>query len=198
MALPDRQPPQGLIHHSDRGSQYASQEYQQLLAQHGVTGSMSRSGNCWDNAVAESFFATLKLELAYRNQWSTRAQARSEIFEYIEAFYNRRRRHSTLGYLCPNEFERLAIRHALKPSAPLARDLACPMHWPLRDCAPHTRVPEKIFQKIYNHDSEPFLTRVSTNSGQPIMLRWPERDGRVWHKSLNGHEGESRTQPRRT
>jgi hypothetical protein len=71
---------------------------------------MSRKGNCWDNAVAESFFATLKMELVYQSQWSTRTQARSELFEY-----NRQRRHSALGYLCPNEFERLAIRHALKP-----------------------------------------------------------------------------------
>jgi len=108
MALTDRQPPQGLLHHSDRGSQYASHEYQQRLAAHGVLSSMSRKGNCWDNAVAESFFATLKLELVYRSHWRTRAQARSEVFEYIELFYNRQRRHSALGYLCPNEFE---LRH---------------------------------------------------------------------------------------
>ena len=73
MALAERQPPRGLIHHSDHGSQYAGSEYQQLLAQHGIIASMSRSGNCWDNAVAESFFATLKLELVYPTQWSTRA-----------------------------------------------------------------------------------------------------------------------------
>ena len=98
----------GLIHHSDRGVQYASQQYQQLLAQHGIIGSMSRKGNCWDNAVAESFFATLKKELAQQTRWSTRVQARSEIFQYIELFYNRSRRHSALGYLCPNQFE---LRH---------------------------------------------------------------------------------------
>ena len=126
MALQDRQPPQGLLHHSDRGSQYASHDYQQLLAVHGIQSSMSRKGTCWDNAVAESFFATLKIELVYQSQWSTRTQARSELFEYIELFYNRQRRHSALGYLCPNEFERLAIRHALEPSAPLARDLPAP------------------------------------------------------------------------
>jgi transposase InsO family protein len=108
MALTDRQPPHGLLHHSDRGSQYASHEYQRLLAAHGVLSSMSRKGNCWDNAVAESFFATLKLELVYQSHWRTRTQARSEVFEYIELFYNRRRRHSALGYLCPNEFE---LRH---------------------------------------------------------------------------------------
>jgi putative transposase len=106
MALAQRQPGQGLLHHSDRGSQYASREYQQLLAHHGIRSSMSRKGNCWDNAVAESFFATLKLELAYQSRWHTRAQARSEVFEYIERFYNRQRRHSALGYLCPAEFER--------------------------------------------------------------------------------------------
>jgi len=108
MALTDRQPPQGLLHYSDRGSQYASHEYQQLLAAHSVLSSMSRKGNCWDNAVAESFFATLKLELVYQNHWRTRSQARSEVFEYIEWFYNRQRRHSALGYLCPHEFE---LRH---------------------------------------------------------------------------------------
>ena len=108
MAVQDRQPPQGLLHHSDRGSQYASSEYQQLLAAHGLLSSMSRKGNCWDNAVAESFFATLKIELGYQRHWHTRTQARSEVFEYIELFYNRRRRHSALGYLCPNEFE---LRH---------------------------------------------------------------------------------------
>jgi transposase InsO family protein len=84
MALQDRQPPQGLLHHSDRGSQYASYDYQELLAAHGLLSSMSRKGNCWDNAVAESFFATLKLELGYQRHWHTRTQARSEIFEYIE------------------------------------------------------------------------------------------------------------------
>src|SRR5216110_813460 len=105
MALTARQPPQGLLHHSDRGSQYLSYEYQQLLAAHGLLSSMSRKGNCWDNAVAESFFATLKLELAYRSHWRSRTQARSEVFEYIELFYNRQRRHSALGYLSPNQFE---------------------------------------------------------------------------------------------
>lgn len=108
MALTARQPPQGLLHHSDRGSQYLSYEYQQLLAAHGMLSSMSRKGNCWDNAVAESFFATLKLELAYRSHWRSRTQARSEVFEYIELFYNRQRRHSALGYLSPHQFE---LRH---------------------------------------------------------------------------------------
>jgi putative transposase len=108
MALTDRQPPQGLLHHSDRGSQYASHEYQQRLAAHGVLSSMSRKPNCWDNAVAESFFATLQVELVYQRHWRTRTQARSEVFEYIELFYNRQRRHSALGYLCPNEFD---LRH---------------------------------------------------------------------------------------
>ena len=106
MALAQRRPPRGLIHHSDRGSQYASGDYQGLLAQHGLRGSMSRRGDCWDNAVAESFFATLKLELVYQVQWPTRAAARTAIFEYLELFYNRRRRHSSLGYRSPAEFER--------------------------------------------------------------------------------------------
>jgi putative transposase len=105
MALSQRRAGAGLLHHSDRGSQYASREYRQLLAQHAIQSSMSRRANCWDNAVAESFFATLKRELAYQTQWRTRAQARSEVFEYIEVFYNRTRRHSALGYLSPVNFE---------------------------------------------------------------------------------------------
>jgi putative transposase len=106
MALVQRRPQPGLIHHSDRGSQYASGDYQELLAKHGLRGSMSRRGDCWDNAVAESFFASLKLELVYQVQWRTRAEVRTAIFEYLELFYNRRRRHSSLGYLSPVEFER--------------------------------------------------------------------------------------------
>jgi transposase InsO family protein len=106
MALSRRQPPRGLIHHSDRGSQYASRDYRRMLAAHGIVCSMSRRGNCWDNAVAESFFSSLKLELVYENQWATRSQARTAIFEYVEVFYNQQRRHSSLGYLTPVAFER--------------------------------------------------------------------------------------------
>jgi putative transposase len=95
----------GLVHHSDRGSQYASGDYQDALHDLGVVCSMSRKGNCWDNAVAESFFATLKTELVYTRRFETRAEARDAIFEFVEVFYNRRRRHSTLGYVSPVEFE---------------------------------------------------------------------------------------------
>jgi putative transposase len=109
MALQGRQPPKGLIHHSDRGSQYASTEYQRALASRGLQCSMSRKGNCWDNAVAESFFSSLKMELVYLTQFATRHQAHLAIFEYIEVFYNRRRRHSSLGYLSPLEYERAAL-----------------------------------------------------------------------------------------
>ncbi|HEX9054187.1 MAG TPA: IS3 family transposase [Gemmatimonadales bacterium] len=105
MALGRRRPPTGLLHHSDRGCQYASAAYRAALAAAGITASMSRKGNCWDNAVAESFFATLKWELARRCRWATRAEARSAVFEYIEAWYNRRRRHSSLGYVSPAEYE---------------------------------------------------------------------------------------------
>jgi putative transposase len=105
MAIEQRQPPLGLLHHSDRGSQYASYQYRQLLDQHDMVCSMSRLGDCWDNAVAESFFATLKVELVYPSQWRTRAEARSAVFEYIELYYNRRRKHSALDYRSPVEFE---------------------------------------------------------------------------------------------
>jgi transposase InsO family protein len=106
MALAGRHPGPGLLHHSDRGSQYASREYQHQLEQQGIRCSMSRKGNCWDNAPVESFFSTLKWELVPERSYQTRSDARSEIFEYIEVWYNRQRRHSTLGYLSPEEYER--------------------------------------------------------------------------------------------
>jgi transposase InsO family protein len=109
MALTSRQPHAGLLHHSDRGSQYAAGPYQLLLTTHGITASMSRKGNCWDNACVESFFGTLKRELVYHRHYATREEATQEIFEYIEVFYNRQRRHSTLGYHSPAEYEARAI-----------------------------------------------------------------------------------------
>jgi transposase InsO family protein len=105
MALANRKPTAGLLHHSDRGSQYAATSYQQLLTTHGITTSMSRRGNCWDNACVESFFGTLKRELVYHRHYATREETKQDIFEYIEVFDNRRRRHSTLGYDSPAEFE---------------------------------------------------------------------------------------------
>jgi transposase InsO family protein len=115
MAVARRQPPQGLLHHSDRGSQYASGDYQRMLAQYGIVGSMSRRGNCWDNAVAESFFATVKVELVHDAAWATRATARVALVEYLEVFYNGQRRHSALGYLSPRAFERQREHEALAP-----------------------------------------------------------------------------------
>ncbi len=112
MALGQRHPAAGLLHHSDRGSQYASAHFQDVLTQHQIICSMSRCGNCWDNAPVESFFATLKRELIHRQHYSTRAEARAAIFEYIEVFYNRQRRHSALGYLSPAEFEQQLCRAA--------------------------------------------------------------------------------------
>lgn len=97
----------GLLHHSDRGSQYAAGDYQCLLLQHGMICSMSRKGDCYDNAVMESFFATLKRELVLCERFATRDDAKAKIFEYIEVFYNRQRRHSSLGYQSPVEFERM-------------------------------------------------------------------------------------------
>jgi putative transposase len=105
MAVLARTPAAGLLHHSDRGSQYASADYRAALVSAGMRCSMSRKGDCWDNAVAESFFGTLKTELVHEADWVTRAEARSAIFEYLEIFYNRRRRHSSIGYVSPEEFE---------------------------------------------------------------------------------------------
>jgi len=105
LAAGRRMPNAGLTHHSDRGSQYASSDYRQALAGLDIVCSMSRKGNCWDNAVAESFFATLKTELVYRRRFVARVEAREAIFDFIETFYNSHRRHSTLGYLSPMEFE---------------------------------------------------------------------------------------------
>ena len=105
LATKRRNPPSGLLHHSDRGSQYASDDYQALLSKYGMICSMSRAGNCWDNAPAESFFSTLKRELVFHNSYQSRSQARQSIFDYIERFYNRRRIHGSLGYLTPSEYE---------------------------------------------------------------------------------------------
>lgn len=105
MALAARRPSPGLLHHSDRGSQYASDAYRALLAEHRCVASMSHKGDCWDNAVAESFFATLELELILTHDWPTRDAARRAIFRYIETWYNRERRHSTLAYVSPAQYE---------------------------------------------------------------------------------------------
>jgi len=110
MAIAKRGPLKGLIWHTDRGSQYASYEHKDLLQKHGIIQSMSRKGNCWDNAVAESFFHSLKTELIYREIFETRAQANQAIFEYIEVFYNRQRMHSANGNLSPVEFEEKMLR----------------------------------------------------------------------------------------
>jgi len=106
MAVWRRGKPKELLHHSDQGSQYTSEEFQRLLADQGIACSMSRRGDCWDNAAMESFFSTLKLERAHRRRYRTRDEARADLFDYIERFYNPRRKHSTLGYISPAEFER--------------------------------------------------------------------------------------------
>lgn len=108
MALSHRHPRRGLIHHTDQGRQYATATYQQALQAHGIIPSMSRKGDCFDNACAESFFSTLKNELVHHATFQTRDEARTAIFEYIEIFYNRQRLHQTLGYLAPAEYERRA------------------------------------------------------------------------------------------
>jgi putative transposase len=108
MAIWRRGKPDALLHHSDQGSQYTSEQFQRLMADNGVTCSMSRSGNVWDNAAMESFFSSLKTERIARKTYRTRNQAKAEVFDYIERFYNPTRRHSTLGYLRPIDFERQA------------------------------------------------------------------------------------------
>ena len=112
MALAQRRPEAGLLHHSDRGSQYASQEYRLALDEVGAIASMSRLGDCWDNAVAESFFATLKTELAHNARWKTREEARRAVVDYIEVWYNRKRRHQTLEYLTPARYESEVLKRA--------------------------------------------------------------------------------------
>lgn len=107
MAVGQRLPGPGLLQHSDRGSQYTSDDYQRALRAHGIECSMSRRGSCWDNAVVESFFGSLKKELIHRRSWPTRSEAQAAIHEYIEVFYNRRRRHSTLDNMSPAKYEAL-------------------------------------------------------------------------------------------
>ena len=112
MAIARRRPAPGLVHHSDRGSQYASHRYREELERHGLVASMSRKGDCWDNAVAESFFGTIKTELLDRRPWPTRQGARGAVAEYIELFYNPQRLHSHLGYISPAEYERASAPNA--------------------------------------------------------------------------------------
>jgi len=114
MAIWRRRPASGLLFHSDRGSQYCSADFQKMLKQHKMISSMSRKGNCWDNAVAESFFGSLKTERVFFSNYTTRDEARKDIVDYIEMFYNSRRRHSYLGYVSPKEFEK---RQLLKKAA---------------------------------------------------------------------------------
>lgn len=105
MALWTRKPKKGLIWHTDQGSQYASDSHREIIDDHGIVQSMSRRGNCWDNAVAESFFHTLKTELTHHYNFKTREEAKNKIFEYIEIYYNRKRMHSANDYMSPVEFE---------------------------------------------------------------------------------------------
>jgi transposase InsO family protein len=110
MAVAQRRPEPGLIWHSDQGSQFVSLAFGQQARAAGIAQSMGSRGDCFDNAVAESFFATLKKELIHRQAWPTRAELRTEVFDYIETFYNRRRRHTTLGQLSPAEFEKITLK----------------------------------------------------------------------------------------
>ena len=106
MAIWRRRKPDALLHHSNQGSQYSSEPFQRLMVDHGIVCSMSRSGNVWDNAAMESFFSSLKTERTARKNYRTRNEAKADVFDYIERFYNMTRRHSTIGYVSPVEFER--------------------------------------------------------------------------------------------
>jgi len=117
MAIWRRGKPDALMHHSDRGSQYTSEQFQRLMADHGVICSMSRSGNVWDNAAMESFFSSLKTERTSQKTYRSRDEAQADMFDYIERFYNPKRRHSTIGYLSPMEFERQLNQASSKPGA---------------------------------------------------------------------------------
>ena len=109
MAIQHRQPPKGIVHHTDRGSTYTSEKYRAMLQDNGMISSMSRKGNCWDNAVSESFFGNLKNELTYWKEYQSRDQARADIFKYIEVFYNRQRLHQTLDYVSPTDYEMMNV-----------------------------------------------------------------------------------------
>jgi len=109
MALWRRGPTDELLHHSDQGSQYTSDLFQRLMEEHGIECSMSRRGNCWDNAAMESFFSSMKTERIHRRMYRNRDEVRADVFDYIERFYNPRRRHSTLGYLSPMDYEKQAM-----------------------------------------------------------------------------------------
>lgn len=124
MALLQRRPRQHLIVHSDRGSQFASAAYRQLLAQHGLTASMSRPGNCYDNAFIESFWSSLKYEVVYHQRFATFAEARSAIFNYIETFYNRNRLHSSLAYRSPDQFESQLNQTQNRPKELILQELS--------------------------------------------------------------------------
>lgn len=112
MAVWRRRPAKGVIHHSDRGSQYASHEYQKLLKQYGMVCSMSKKGDCWDNSVVERFFRSLKTERIYRTIYCDREAAKRDTIDYIEMFYNSRRLHSYLGYMSPNDYEAARVKKA--------------------------------------------------------------------------------------
>lgn len=115
MAICARSPVAGLLHHSDQGKQYACQVYRGILKGHGIQCSMSRKGDCWDNAMVESFIGTLKTEIAHHADWRNRLEAVSDLFKYLEVFYNRKRRHSALGFLSPAEYEKRALAQEDSP-----------------------------------------------------------------------------------
>ena len=147
MALVHRTPHGPLLHHSDRGVQYACDDYQRLLSEYGLAASMSRVGNCYDNAVIESFFGTLKTELVHHERYPTREAARQSLFEYIEIFYNRQRRHSALDYVSPHEYEQALVARATET-------------W-------RTQKRKRTGKAIHTHNSRPRETCGGSRGSQP-------------------------------
>ena len=145
MALKRRCPDAGLLHHSDQGSTYASEDYQRVLDTHGITCSMSRRGDCYDNAVMEAFFSSLKSELADR--FGSCGEAKMELFDYIEVFYNQRRRHSTLGQISPSAFERRAVEEGMDAAGAVDAKNASTAPWKTADGFPQRPRPSSLIWK---------------------------------------------------
>ena len=168
MAIERRSPVGGVLHHSDRGVQYACDEFQELLGKHGITPSMSRTGNCYDNAVMESFFSALKRELTHHESYLTREGARQSLFEYIEVFYNRRRLHSAIGYVSPADYENRdrGPNRAQQNASPTPRSNRTQPPRPREACeGPHGSLASDSTRKLTSYHPVIHPHRAPTNLG---------------------------------